>query len=741
MTVILRPDQEKVVGYRQGYMAVPAVPGAGKTTVLAVLAANLITEGRHHPGRILVVTYTHSAVGNFRSRIGHLLAERGLPRTAGYEVRTLHALALSIVRERPEALRLSDQFELIDGPRQEQWVQQVFQNWLACHRSEWEGVLKEDLPAQRREDALRRWEQETVSFFVTMIRQFKARGVSAEAALALTAALPQHAFLRWAAEAYEQYQTGLGARGLLDYDDLIIGACRLLEQDPQLLARLRERWTYVFEDEAQDSTPLQERILLTLVGPSGNLVRVGDSNQSIMSTFTAADPRLFRAFCLRPDVAVCPLVYAGRSSPAILELANTLVDWAIHRNPEPACRDALVEQHIQPVPNGYPQPNPCPPRYTINTHQFRDAAQELATLARWADRVCQEHPEETLAVLLPTNAMTQALAAECAQLGAPCVQVRRDLHPEAYKTVAGLLTILEYLADPTSGHKLVQAMGVTLRLDHAESAAFAPWLQDCELDEWLYPSDAAGPGDHWPGPVPEMAGSAELQAWLGKLRDWLETSGRVGADHLVLILARDLGLGNEERAVAEQLALEITRLLWEEPALDLSAVVAGLRARAEAFSRAAGTFYERRGFRPEPGVIYAVTCHGAKGLEWDTCFVGAVTRDAGTYPSSLEDWIPSELWYLQEDVMNPTALAVGELEECLMGAGQADPIRRAKADVISERLRLLYVAITRARRNLVLSCYGRRERSGRVFGVQPAAAFLPLTRLVEVRRRDGSDRA
>lgn len=736
MSLRLRPDQEQVLRYRGGYMAVPAVPGAGKTTVLAALAAELIAGGYHEPGRVLVVTYTNAAVGNFRARIGDLLAERGLPRGAGYEVRTLHSLAMGIVRERPEALRLTDQFAVLDGPRQERLLGELTRRWIGWHRQGWEAALRPDLSAYRRDDALRRWEQETVGLFATLIKHFKVRGIGPEAAAVLTAPLPDTSFLRWAAAVYGLYQAELDAQGLLDYDDLIAGARRLLARDGELLARLRARWTYLFEDEAQDSTPLQEQILLELAGPGGNLVRVGDPNQSIMGTFTAANPGLFRSFCQREDVLVCPLVYAGRSSPDILDLANRLVDWVRGENPERACREALVDQKIQPVPVGYPQPNPRPERYTINTWQFERYSQELETLARWADRIRREQPDRTVAVLLPTNNMVEALALECEQLGAPCVQLRQNMNPMAVKTVADLLALVEYLADPLDGHKLVLALARLLGLKDPEHAAFAPFLCQCRLEELFFPLEGEPPFQDLYRQVPEAAGWTDLEHWLRQIRHWLEEGQRVPPDSLVLLLSQDLGLTGEERAVAHHLALYIRRLLAEEPAAGLHEAAAWARIRSDALSRAAATFYDRRGFRPQPGVVYAVTCHSAKGLEWDTCFVGAITRDAHTYPSSLDDKIRSEIWYLREDLLNPVALAVAELEELTAGTGTSDPIRRAKADVIGERLRLLYVALTRARENLVLSCHLSREWNGREQRVQPAAAFLSLARVVEVRRHD-----
>jgi len=134
----------------------------------------------------------------------------------------------------------------------------------------------------------------------------------------------------------------------------------MLDQDPSFLANLRARWPYILEDEAQDSSPLQERILQRLAGPSGNWVRVGDPNQSINSTFTAADPRYFRRFFARDDVASMTLPESGRSGAPIIALANSLVRWVREEHPEPAIRDmAFMAQEIVPTGPGDAQQNPA----------------------------------------------------------------------------------------------------------------------------------------------------------------------------------------------------------------------------------------------------------------------------------------------------------------------------------------------------------------------------------------------
>ena len=95
----LRPAQAKILEYENGRLAISAVPGSGKTFTLSLLAAKLIGNGSIDPNQqqILVVTYLNASVDNFKSRIRQRLEAEELP-PIGFDVRTLHSLALEIVR-------------------------------------------------------------------------------------------------------------------------------------------------------------------------------------------------------------------------------------------------------------------------------------------------------------------------------------------------------------------------------------------------------------------------------------------------------------------------------------------------------------------------------------------------------------------------------------------------------------------------------------------------------------------
>lgn len=733
LSIHLRPDQEQVAAYRKGYMAVPAVPGAGKTTVLAYLAADLIASGLHDPGRILIVTYTNSAVGNFRSRIGDFLDQRGYPRSQGYEVRTIHSLASHIVRERPDVIGWSDNFRVADELQVTSILETLTRRWIGRNRPMWESMLRQEIKGAFRDRAEEQWESRTQNLCRSLIQAFKSRKLSPQTAYSLTRHLPEESVLRWAGDIYGDYQRELAVEGMVDFGDLMLGAHQLLAQDGELLERMRERWTYIFEDEAQDSYRIQEEVLKLLAGPDGNLVRVGDANQAIMGTFTSAEPDLFRRFCREPGVIYSPLTMAGRSSQDVIDLANELVRWSREDHPEPRCRGALEDQRIEPVPPDFVPPNPTPAGYTIVARSYENYERELNEAARLAARSATRSPDKTLAILLPTNGMVTTVMELLGQLDVKARQLGGPTSPERQQTTLDLLAVMEFLAVPHEPLRLLQALGRLMHLPRPEDAPFAGFIKSCRPEELFYPLDGSAPFAALYAACPECRGDIALQDALEQLTRWLPRS-LIPADELVVMLSGDLGLSREELSIAHHLSVRTRMLLQAHPAFGLPDAVQHLHEELQAMGKFSDTVYDRKGFKPLPGIVYVTTCHSAKGLEWDTVFVTALTR--GEYPGMATDKVRSEHWFLPDDRVNPEALALAELAEVLGEDTEHDPAARAKFELIGERLRLFYVAITRAKENLMLSCH-LQDRWGKP--AYPALAYQHLKGLIDARARTGRE--
>ncbi len=721
--ISLRPGQEEVAAYRGGLLAVPAVPGAGKTTVLAHLASELIAEERTKPGKILIVTAMNSAVANFRSRIAACLEERGMARNKGYEVKTLHSLAMAILKEKPEFLLINEGFQVLDEAAQTEIVRDVSARWLSADPKRWQTPLKRNREGSWQQRALGSWhERDLPQFFKQALNYIKTRGIDPAGAGELLKRLDAGSYLAWSLEIYLEYAAVLRAQGLLDFDDLIAQAVRLLQEDEGVLGRLQQRWTYIFEDEAQDSNPLQEKILHLLASGRGNMVRVGDSNQAILGTFTAAEPEIFRSFCGREDVRLQEILCSSRSTRQVIDLANYLVQWTGRDHPELKCRTALEQQYIHPVAEGDPYPNPEVSGYTLAVKRYRSRDEEVSGIARLAWRQVEKNPDYTLAILVPTRMMQQEISEKLRKLGAAFEEVGKAGENRT-GTVFDIKTVLDYLAQPHKVEYLMPLFEQVLLAGVTEEStkSLAQLFERYKLEEVLYPVGGVFPWLDLPDEFWQEDVYASFVAALARLREWLQASVSLPPDDLVLLLAEDLGLAEEQMEIANNLALLIRQRVGENPAWKLIDIARDLPRIEDSLKHFARVVYDQRGFTPRSGVITLLTAHKAKGLEWDTVFVPGVT--SGEYPAGTNDKFRSDLWYLQEDKRNPLALMKAELDFALGRSPAADPVETAKLAEISERLRLLYVALTRARKNLLLS-YHDLDAYDRKQG--PAQALLAL---------------
>lgn len=704
----LRPGQDEVAEYRSGYMAVPAVPGAGKTTVLAYLAADLIGEGAVGNDKLLVVTYMNSAVANFRSRIGDYLEERGLSRNRGYEVRTLHSLALNILKEKPENLLINGDFRIMDPGMKGRLIRNVLDQWLSNNQKR---SLKyfsyfPGEPGYNR--AVDRWkEQDFYNFIKTMIGYFKLNGIDRERSIELKSQLGNDSYLSWALTIFAKYDRILHEEGMLDFDDMIIQSLKLLKSDHKLQKRLSSKYSYVFEDEAQDSNRVLSEILQLLAGEDGNLVRVGDSNQSIMGTFTSADPEVFRSFIRRDKVEEKGILYSSRSTEDIINLANQLVNWISKKHPEKMCRVALENKYINPVADDDPAPNPVTEGYTIGYNTFSTSKEEIEEIAAQAASYIKNNPDQTMGLLVPSNYVIEKLAENLDNLDIEYEKVSNRLGDKA-NIIFAIRSAVNYLAEPQNVNYLQTCfekllIPYYLEIDEENLVFYKKIFHTFSIEKVFYPIGGREVKEReFLDDVPEKY-QDEFTEVIEELRYWIDASVKLPPDELILFLAEQMNLSEEELAVAQNMALIVKSELNLHPHWKLKDIADEFTRLQDTFEQFARKIYDRKGFKPQEGVITITTMHKAKGLEWDTVFLMYLTDD--NYPSTVEDRFRGEYYYLKDEYSNPKAMARAELDYLLGDDEDDDPKHRARIEHINERLRLLYVGLTRAEKNLFLSAH------------------------------------
>ncbi len=771
-----RPAQARILEYEGGPMGVSAVPGSGKTFTLSLLAANLVerlardrTPARFGDREVLVVTFTNSAVENFRSRIGHFLRQRGLLAGVGYRVRTLHGLAHDIVRERPSLVGLSEQFEIVDERTASTIKDDAVNAYLRANPDIF-GVyiLPEFLQNFRRIE--RYVQQDALEIANAVIRIAKENRLEPHE---LQARLRDQAgtwpLLDFGLRIYADYQRSLYVRGAVDFDDLIILALRALAADPGFRERLQERWPYVLEDEAQDSSLLQEEMLRVLTQSHGNWVRVGDPNQAINTTFTSADPRFLRNFIERHADSSRDLPNSGRSAPPIIDAANFLIDWS--RRDHPVLADAngdeghvLDEPHILPTPAGDPQPNPEPgdPAIYVFDRELDPNAETnvvMTSLARWLPA----HPDWTVAVLVPENnrGFNVANSLEAAKIPYDDTLLRSDSATRA--AAQALAVVLSYITQPhiSAGLQRLWEAVWWPRLGMNESKRLgdsaidddekSPNLQSPNLDlpepvetfgralsklrepeSFVYP-DLIGEGRDWVDSLSWLDEAQGLRALVERFRGDLQrwTAATVlPVDELLLTLGNDLFDEPTDLALTHRLAVLLAKLASENPSWRLPELAGELENIAANKRRILGFTDEGLGFQPKPGQVSLATMHAAKGLEWDRVYLMAVNNfsfPSGSGDSAYGDKYRGERWYVRDN-LNLTAETIAQTEALVRGTlddyRPGPATEQARRDVAAERLRLLYVGLTRARRELILTY--NTGRSPERDPNEPALAFTAL---------------
>jgi DNA helicase-2/ATP-dependent DNA helicase PcrA len=781
-----RPSQQKILDtvleaagpIRVG---VAAVPGSGKTHILSYLASELVQRVGDEQ-EVLIVTLVNAAVDNFRRRIDGFVRAKGLLPGFNYRVCTLHSLSHEIVRQRPSLVGLSQDFDIVDDRTAQLILREVIDGWLGANTALIQDYVLPDVNIQ---PLLRQHLPELIlSIAQNFIKRAKDRRLTHHE---LDEAYRQHKgslpLARLGIDIYRDYQNRLARTGV-DFDDLIRLAAQAIDLDPDYLARLQQRWPTILEDEAQDSSLLQEQVLRQLAGQTGAWVRVGDPNQAIYETFTTADPEFLRDFLREEGVIGLPMPESGRSSASIIGLANFLIDWTMAEHPRPEVQDALSLPHIEPTPPGDPQPNPPdqPDQLHFRTEKYKPQ-QEIQAIVRSVKSWLRKNGTKTVAILDARNKRGVDIANALRRANVPYVELLNST--AATRSTAGVLSnVLKYLARPADSRQLATVFRVWKRHDW-DLEALQPifeWteqaLRNCaRLEDYLWPrlgqdwleqqmevlaehewtrvewaqlgaaDEATTAGDAAAATDEEEAEperTVEPVVTVGQVihnqllefrelvRRWQEAA-ILPIDQLILLLAQDLFDSPAELALAHKFAVVLRRVAADEPSYRLPDFVEELAEVARNQRRFLGFDEDSLGFEPPAGKVTVSTMHRAKGLEWDRVYLMGLNNYS--FPSGQpQDTYFSEKWFVR-DSLNLEAEILAQLEAMQDQANyiEGSGTEQARLDLVKERLRLFFVGLTRAKQELVVT-WNRGQQYANKPDNQPAIPFVVLQTMLEEER-------
>jgi len=371
----LNEEQARAVTTTEGPLLILAGAGSGKTRVVAHRVAYLVGVKNVAPWRILAVTFTNKAAGEMRERI---IALVGADDGRKVEMGTFHALCARILRRDGAAIGLSPRFVIYDTDDQLSLMKQAFR----------------DLDLSLQGGALRPR---------TVLEAISRAKNNLESVEDLVEGATTH-FEREVARVATRYTERLRAAGALDFDDLLVETVRLLETQPEVIARYQARWRYLHVDEYQDTNAAQYRIVRALAGAHHNLCVVGDDDQSIYA-WRGADLRNILDFERdEPGATVVKLEQNYRSTQLILDAAHAVVTNNEGRKEKKLWTERAGGQPIQ----RFEAWNEEEEAEWIARQVEALLGGRSAALTRRADEAERLRPKE-IAVLYRTNAQSRAI--------------------------------------------------------------------------------------------------------------------------------------------------------------------------------------------------------------------------------------------------------------------------------------------------------------------------------------------
>ena len=624
-----RDDQKPVLDYKKGAMAISAVPGAGKTTILLALIIKLIERGVI-PTNIFVLTYMDSAARNFRERIKNMCPNT----TLLPNISTIHGLALKIIKENSnfERLNLSADFDICDDTQRMRIIKGITGKFTKTEADEFDRAIS--VLKLQEGDISKPSSDKKIEKFKTF---------------------------------FKEYQAQLREANLIDYDDILIMSVKLLENNPDILEYYQNICEYIIEDEAQDSSGVQQRLIGLLSGKHKNLIRCGDINQAITTTFSNADVEGFRRFIAEADTTV-EMNHSQRCTQDVMTLANNLVNFGNEILPK-----AFFTSYMQGVTGKNPVSENA-----IFSRVFENAFAERNFVLKEIKNILTRNKNATIGILLRNNYQVASWAGFINDAGLKSITRSESLGQKGvFNTI---FSILKFIQNPFDNEVLVstyetladlgfykQRLQLEIRAsekpfiekdgDDIESAALAQFLWDMQY--WLNSSTL---------PLEELV----IRIGLFYYTSDIEKSNV----YLIAILVKRLNASGKF-----DLTLQRLEELAKKPTLS------GFKF-----------FSEEEDKDAMRGKVQIMTLHKSKGDEFEYVFLPEMAEKNLSIDVSKAKTKASTIFMEEVRAFNPSYKSKSELE-----------LREFNSE---ESLRLLYVAITRAQLKLYITTSAKAKGWG-----------------------------
>jgi len=295
----LNEEQFRVVTSKPQAALVVAGAGSGKTRAITYRVAYLIEHGVS-PQHILLATFTNRAAREMLRRVGELTGSQNVHRTWGG---TFHRIANLMLRRHGSVLGYDPNYSILDTEDSREFI----------------NVCIDELNIDTTKKRFPKAEiiQSIISF---------ASNTDTSIDDVVVAKYPYFQTLSDHIKRVEKlYQLRKFERNVMDYDDLLLNAKRLLVEHKDVHDLYTEQFQHILVDEYQDTNKLQAELIDLLAAKHRNVMVVGDDAQSIFGWRGAEFANIYEFNKRYPEAEVFKLETNYRSTPEILALANTSI--------------------------------------------------------------------------------------------------------------------------------------------------------------------------------------------------------------------------------------------------------------------------------------------------------------------------------------------------------------------------------------------------------------------------------
>ena len=602
-----------------------------------------------NPERIFVLTYMDSAARNFRERIKNVRKNSSkLP-----NISTIHGLALRILKENGnyEKLGLSSDFEICDDSQRGRILREI--------------ASKLKVP------------QKTAEEFDRAVSVFKIGGGVFNSEVLDEKLNKFKSF-------FEAYQESLKEFNLIDYDDMLTGSVKILKENPDILAHYQEICEYIIEDEAQDSSSVQQELIALLSGKHKNIIRCGDVNQSITATFSNADVEGFRSFITENNNV--SMNCSQRCTKDVWEFANRLVETSASQDDT---KDAFFKMFMAPVEGRNPKSDRA---HAVEGKIFDSGLEEKNYVLKVIKETLSKHPDYTVGILLRNNYQVASWQSLIENSGLKVITRNQCL--EQKSIFKAIYAVMKMILTPFDNDVIATNFEVL-------------------TDLGFYKRGLAGEIRKYENPFIQVNAdnidNLPLEQFYWDLNYWVSLC-YLTPDELAVKIGMYFFKSEIEKSNIHLISTLIKRICIRNNSLEYA--INRLAELAKKPNLSGFKFFSEEDEDDKSflaGKIQIMTMHKSKGDEFNLVFLPEMSEK--NLPLTLEGISLKSSDFIESvKNLNPNYIKKSEYE--------------LKQEILSENLRLLYVAITRAKNRLIFTVSSKtKTRYGKEQQNDPSTIF------------------